>query len=72
MKQENREFEEGVFDESYYEYQLTGVAVHLGYAETGHYYSIVKDRKKGEWYEFNDTAVKKFDIERLGEDTFGG
>ena len=72
MKQENREFEEENFDDSYYDYRLAGVAVHLGYAETGHYYSIVKERKNGEWFEFNDTAVRKFNVERLGEETFGG
>lgn len=40
--------------------------------EGGHYYSYIKDRAKGKWFEFNDTQVKPFDVKDLPEETFGG
>ena len=27
----------------YYEYQLRGVIIHMGTADSGHYYSLIKD-----------------------------
>lgn len=48
----------------YYEYSLTGVVVHTGTADSGHYYSFVKDREhpeSGKWYELNDHVVREFD-----------
>ena len=59
-------------DNSEYEYQAVGVVVHSGSAEGGHYYSYIKDRNKGKWYEFNDTRVTSFDTKDLEEETFGG
>jgi hypothetical protein len=53
-------------------YEAVGVVVHSGSAEGGHYYSYIKDRKKGKWYEFNDTKVSAFDTKNLREETFGG
>ena len=44
-------------------YQLVGVLVHSGSANSGHYYSYIKERKefvgddKERWLEFNDTNV---------------
>jgi len=32
-------------DEEYFEFQLKGVVVHNGFASSGHYYSIIKDRE---------------------------
>ena len=69
-KQENpdRFEDEEQLSDSYFEYVLKGVAIHLGYADTGHYYSYIKERKEdGKWFEFNDTIVRKFDIKRLGQ-----
>jgi ubiquitin C-terminal hydrolase len=40
-------------------YELTGVLVHSGSANSGHYYSYIKE-KDGRWLEFNDTVVKEF------------
>lgn len=62
--------EEGNDDQ--YIYEAVGVVVHSGSAEGGHYYSYIKDRKKGKWYEFNDTRVVPFDTKDLPEETFGG
>lgn len=32
-------------DEKYYEYKLTGVTVHVGTAEYGHYYSYIDTKR---------------------------
>ncbi|KAH3767551.1 ubiquitin carboxyl-terminal hydrolase 34 [Pelomyxa schiedti] len=58
--------------QSYYEYQLVGVLVHSGEAESGHYYSIIKDRTIGKWYEFNDRSVSRFDVKNLASECYGG
>jgi len=59
-----------------YNYKLSGVLVHSGYAEGGHYYSFIKDREdeegKDSWYEFNDEIVKEFDKTDLESECFGG
>lgn len=61
-------------DDSYYEFVLTGVLVHSGNAEGGHYYSFIKDREdpSQNWYEFNDHLVKPFDLSNLKAECFGG
>ena len=70
----------------YYVYELVGVVVHSGTAESGHYYSFIKDRGDyasrleskdnaaipGKWFEFNDKVVEPFDMEDLASETFGG
>ena len=59
-----------------YNYKLSGVLVHSGFAEGGHYYSFIKDREneieKDQWYEFNDELVKEFDKEDIESECFGG
>ena len=39
---------EQTHDENYFKYRLVGVLVHSGTAESGHYYSYIKDSEK--WY----------------------
>lgn len=63
--------------EDYYQYRLSGVIVHYGTAEQGHYYSFIKDREReqrGEarWFEFNDTIVRDFDPSEIPEECYGG
>lgn len=62
------------FPDDYYSYTLKGVVIHVGTADSGHYYSLIKDpsRKTPEWFEFNDTFIKKFDINDLAFEAFGG
>lgn len=61
----------------YYEYKLTGVVIHIGTSEVGHYYSLIMDREypnvpEGQrWYEFNDTEVSKYNLQELSNDAFG-
>jgi hypothetical protein len=64
-------------DDSYYEYELVGVLVHSGSADSGHYYSFIKERQGGNsnkprWLEFNDAYVREFDSKNLGIECFGG
>jgi hypothetical protein len=48
----------------YYEYELVGILVHRGVADSGHYYSFIKDRSaagaESSWIEFNDKTVTEF------------
>lgn len=58
-----------------YEYKLTGVLVHAGVAQGGHYYSFIKDRSaKGgdKWYKFDDEDVSPFDPSLIEVECFGG
>jgi len=61
-----------------YLYDLVGVLVHQGTADSGHYYSFIKDRtrsKAGEpakWFEFNDSKVLPFDVKDMDDECFGG
>ena len=60
------------YPEEYYSYSLRGVVIHMGEANSGHYYSYIKDTQEGKWYEFNDTTVTEFNQEEMDEKAFGG
>ena len=55
-------------------FTLVGILVHSGTAETGHYYSYIRqDQKDGSsWLEFNDTEVNPFDPSKISDYCFGG
>lgn len=55
----------------YYLYDLKGVVVHSGTADSGHYYSFIQDRKTEKWYQFNDESVTPFDIKELDKECYG-
>ena len=57
-----------------YDYELRGVLVHRGVADSGHYYSFIREREGGDggWLEFNDETVKPFDVNNLAHECFGG
>jgi ubiquitin C-terminal hydrolase len=60
------------FPKEYYQYRLKGVVVHMGTADSGHYYSFIQDRKSDNWIEFNDKLVKDFDPSDIPSEAFGG
>lgn len=64
--------EEDSLPKDYYEYQLKGVVLHCGTAESGHYSSLISDRENNKWYEFNDLRVNEFNVNQLGDEAFGG
>jgi len=53
------------------DYVLTGVIIHTGTADGGHYYSIIKNIEDGNWYEFNDAYVTPYDLNDLPEEAYG-
>lgn len=63
------------YPKEYYEYSLSGIVVHSGTADSGHYYSFIKDRDHPEankWYEMNDHLVREFDSVDIPSECFGG
>nr|CAG8463916.1 13478_t:CDS:10 [Entrophospora candida] len=72
-------------NKSQFEYELVGVLVHTGTADSGHYYSFIKERKSApssssshesdeerRWYQFNDSTVEIFDPKDIPKQCFGG
>lgn len=75
MLKENPQSEIQKRDPSYYQYQLSGILVHTGTADSGHYYSFIRDRSgpnEGKWFQFNDSEVEPFDSNEIAAQTFGG
>jgi Ubiquitin carboxyl-terminal hydrolase len=67
----------------YYNYHLVGVVVHTGTADSGHYYSFVKERTgssgsssvndaSARWLWFNDSNVSVFEQDKLSDACNGG
>lgn len=56
----------------YYNYSLTGVLVHTGTSESGHYYSYIQDPQSKNWFEFNDDNVMKFNPNEIPSSCYGG
>ena len=57
----------------YYQYTLSGVLVHTGTCNSGHYYSFVKDRTAdGGWWSCNDTNVEVLNVDTIKESCYGG
>ncbi len=48
------------YNKESYKYDLYGICNHTGSVQGGHYFSYIKVNDKN-WYEFNDTQIKKID-----------
>ena len=58
-------------------FELVGILVHHGAAESGHYYSYIRERptnpSQGKtWVEFNDSDVTEFNSGQIPDQCFGG
>ncbi|KAI1074724.1 hypothetical protein F5B20DRAFT_429744 [Whalleya microplaca] len=57
-------------------FELVGVLVHSGTAESGHYYSFIRERpsanNSASWVEFNDEIVGPWDPSQMENACFGG
>ncbi len=58
-------------------FELVGILVHSGTAESGHYYSYIRERpvdshQSQTWVEFNDTDVSRFNPKNIPDQCFGG
>lgn len=57
-------------------FELVGVLVHAGTAESGHYYSYIRERPSSKpqesWVEFNDDVVTTWDPSMMESLCFGG
>ncbi|KAH7041162.1 uncharacterized protein B0I36DRAFT_235736 [Microdochium trichocladiopsis] len=57
-------------------FELVGVLVHSGSAESGHYYSFIRERSNAgsaqKWVEFNDDLVTDWDPSMMEDACFGG
>ena len=51
-------------------YDLTGITIHDGSADFGHYYDFIK-APDNKWYKFNDTRVKVFNEDDIPKEAFG-
>lgn len=51
------------------DYSLSAIIVHVGQAETGHYYALIKEGN--EWVCCNDTTISTIDISQIPQYAFG-
>jgi hypothetical protein len=51
-------------------YELTGITIHFGFSDYGHYYDLIKS-PDGKWYKFNDNCVNEFDEKEIPHEAFG-
>ena len=51
-------------------YELTGITIHFGFSDYGHYYDLIKS-PDGKWYKFNDNCVYEFDEKDIPHEAFG-
>ncbi|POS74497.1 ubiquitin carboxyl-terminal hydrolase [Diaporthe helianthi] len=57
-------------------FELVGVLVHTGTAESGHYYSFIRERPTSradqDWFEFNDDTVTPWNPAKMEASCYGG
>lgn len=67
--------ENSEMNEEDYIYTLSGIVVHSGSTQGGHYTSYIRNRvsmEKEQWFEFNDSRVDHVKKESIVEKCFGG
>lgn len=55
-----------------YPYYLHAIIIHQGFADSGHYYTYIFDRKSKGWWKFNDHTVSQESEAVVMEEAFGG
>ena len=79
---ENETFEIYNREDSYYEYELKGINVHIGNFDGGHYFSFIDVNRDGKnnllneypkenWLQFNDSRVSVFDTNTIPNECYG-
>lgn len=53
-------------------YELHAICVHDGGAESGHYFTFIKDHKKNIWFKFNDDKINIVDQDIVSAQSDGG
>ena len=53
-------------------YHLHGVCIHDGTAESGHYYSYIRDWSQGVWRQYNDHRINVVEEQQVLEEAQGG
>lgn len=53
-------------------YYLHGICIHDGTAESGHYYSYIKDHNQDVWRQYNDHRVSQVEEAQVLEEATGG
>ena len=51
-------------------YELTGITIHDGVSDYGHYYDLIK-AENNKWYKFNDTNISEFNESEIPKEAFG-
>ena len=51
-------------------YELTGITIHYGVSDYGHYYDLIK-AVNNKWYKFNDTNITEFNEGDIPKEAFG-
>ena len=51
-------------------YELTGITIHYGVSDYGHYYDLIK-AENNKWYKFNDIYISEFNQNDIPKESFG-
>jgi ubiquitin carboxyl-terminal hydrolase 34 len=68
-EQQRRHENHSTTESHLYQYRLTGIVVHLGAAEAGHYYSLIRSNDK--WIVFDDSRISQFE-DTIENECYGG
>jgi len=62
---------DGVEVDSILTYDLSGMIIHEGNSEFGHYYSIIKDDEINQWVKYNDDEIFEIGEEYVKQEAYG-